>query len=83
VIQPAESRTAAAKEETMTSTRSESTVHAQLVRIGVEIVPVYGDNRTGWSFEPGIQSTRWPIYRTIDELFFALVNMNISPEGNA
>ena len=67
----------------MTRTRSESTVHAQLVRIGVEIVPVYGDDQTGWSFEPGIETSRMPIYRTIDELFFALVNMNISDEGSA
>jgi hypothetical protein len=67
----------------MTRTHPESTVHAQLVRIGAEIVPVYGDDQTGWSFEPGIESSRLPIYRTIDELFFALVNMNISEEGSA
>ena len=67
----------------MTRTRSERTVHAQFVRIGLEIVPVYGDDQTGWSFEPGIQSWRLPMYRTIDELFFALVNMDISAEGSA
>lgn len=53
------------------------------MRIGVEIVPVYGDDQTGWSFEPGIESSRLPIYHTIDELFFVLVNLNISEEGTA
>ncbi len=73
----------AAKEETMTQARSEPAVHACLVLIGSELVPVYGDDQTGWSFEPGIQMMRLPIYRTLDELFFALVNMNLCAEGRA
>lgn len=67
----------------MTPTRAESTVQARLLQVGAEIVPVYGDDTSGWSFEPGIQMTRMPIYRTIDEIFFALVNMNLSIEGQA
>ena len=63
--------------------RSESTVQACLLQIGSEIVPVYGDDSSGWSFEPGIQMTRMPVYSTIDEIFFALVNMNLSTEGQA
>lgn len=67
----------------MTRTRSETTVKAQLLQIGLEIVPIYGDDRSGWSLEPGIHTARLPIYRTVDELFFALVNMNLSAEGDA
>ena len=67
----------------MTRAQSETCVNACLVRIGSEMVPVYGDDKSGWSFEPGIVTARMPIYRTIDELFFALVNMNLSIEGEA
>lgn len=67
----------------MTRTRSETVVHARLLQIGSEVVPVYGDDTSGWSFELGLQKARMPIYRTIDELYFALVNMNLSEEGSA
>ncbi len=67
----------------MVRNRSETAVKAQLLRIGSEVVPVYGDDESGWSFEPGIQNSRLPIYRTIDELFFALVNMKLSADGQA
>jgi len=46
-------------------------------------VPVYGDDISGWSFESGIGMTRLPIYQSIEELFFALVNMNLCVEGSA
>jgi len=65
----------------MTSAQSEPVVQARLLQVGSEVFPVYGDDATGWSFEPGTQTPRVPIYRTIDELFFALVNMKLSIEG--
>ncbi len=67
----------------MTHARPEKTVRACLLQIGSEVVPVYGDDISGWSLEAGIGMTRLPIYRSIDELFFALVNMNLSVEGSA
>lgn len=67
----------------MTRTRPETSVKAALLQVGSEIVPVYGDDKSGWSFEPGIQAPRMAIYGTIDELFFALVNMNLSADGSA
>ncbi len=67
----------------MIRVHSETAVKAQLLQIGLEVVAVYGDDESGWSLEPGIQSPRFPIYRTIDELFFALVNMNLGTEGHA
>ena len=60
--------------------------NACLLQIGLEVVPVYGDDTSGWSVEPGDLSRAMPMcfrYRTIDELFFALVNMNVSQEGRA
>jgi hypothetical protein len=78
-----ENHVAGREEETMERPRSEAAVHACLVLVGSELVPVYGDDQSGWSFEPGIQMLRLPIYRTLDELFFALVNLNLSTEGSA
>ena len=72
-----------AKEEPMSHTRPEPVVNACLLQIGTEVVPVYGDDKSGWSFEQGLQTSRVRIYRTVDELFFALVNMNLSTEGCA
>lgn len=63
--------------------REENTVRAYLLQVGVEIVPVYGDDRSGWSFESGIGMKRLPIYQTLEELYFALVNMNLCVEGSA
>ena len=67
----------------MTRIRSETAVKVHLLQVGLEIVPVYGDDKSGWSFESGMQTSRLAIYRTVDELFFALVNMNLSNEGLA
>jgi hypothetical protein len=70
----------------MSRTQSEVAVNARLLKIGVEVFPVYGDEKTGWSLDPGDLYPRGPIwfrYQSIDELFFALVNLNISSEGRA
>ncbi len=73
---------------TMKTTRSHSEVaiRTQLLKIGLEVFPVYGDENSGWSVDAGDlypQIPSWYRYRSLDELFFALVNLNISPEGQA
>ncbi len=69
-----------------THAASEGTVHTRLLKIGLEVFPVYGDDKSGWSVDPGDLYPQIPIwfrYRSIDELYFALVNLNVGPEGNA
>jgi hypothetical protein len=69
-----------------TQPQSEVAVNARLLKIGLEVFPVYGDETSGFSVDPGDlypQMPNWFRYRSLDELFFALVNLNISPEGQA
>ena len=69
-----------------TRSYSEVAVKTQLLKIGLEVFPVYGDEKLGWSVDAGDlypQMPPWFRYRSIDELFFALVNLNVSPEGQA
>jgi len=58
---------------------------ARLVQIGAEVFPVYGDEKTGWSLDLGDLCSQMPKYRyrSFDELFFALVNLKVAPEGQA
>lgn len=68
------------------STESRVAVHAQLLKVGLEVFPVYGDETSGFSVDPGDlypQIPYWCRYKSIDELFFALVNLNVAPEGKA
>ena len=61
-------------------------VNAQLMKIGLEVFPVYGDETSGFSVDPGDlypQMPAWFCYGSLDELFFALVNLNVGPEGQA
>jgi hypothetical protein len=61
-------------------------VHAQLLKVGLEVFPVYGDETSGFSVDPGDlypQTPYWCRYKSIDELFFALVNLNFTQEGKA
>jgi len=61
-------------------------INAQLLKVGLEVFPVYGDDRTGWSMDPidlGPETPKGLRYGSLDELFFALVNLNLSPEGQA
>ena len=49
------------------------------LRIGAAVYPVYGDDVRGWSpraadFGALLATTPW-VYGSIDELFFALVNL--------
>ena len=66
--------------------RSDVTVKAQLLKIGQEVFPVYGDEQLGWSVQADDlypQTPSWFRYGSIDEIFFALVNLNLCPEGRA
>jgi hypothetical protein len=67
-------------------THSEVAVNARLLKVGLEVFPVYGDETSGWSVDPGDLYPQMPVwyrYQSLDELFFALVNLNIGPEGKA
>jgi len=71
---------------THTQAQSEVAVNARLLKIGLEVFPVYGDEQSGWSVDPGDLYPQVPIwfrYQSLDELFFALVNLNVGPEGQA
>ena len=60
--------------------------NACLLKIGTEIFRVYGDEQSGWSVDPGDLHVLAPAqfrYGSIEELFFALVNLNLSVEGSA
>ena len=73
-------------EMTQTQPQSEVSVNARLLKIGLEVFPVYGDEKSGFSVDPGDLYPQMPIwfrYRSLDELFFALVNLNLSQEGQA
>ena len=70
----------------MANTNSEVAVNARLLKVGLEVFPVYGDEASGWSVDPGDlypQMPMWFRYQSLDELFFALVNLNVGPEGQA
>jgi hypothetical protein len=61
-------------------------ISTTLLKVGLEVFPVYGDELSGFSmdvddFSPNAMA---PFrYRSLDELFFALVNLNVSEEGSA
>ena len=72
----------------MTQTQPSSVVqvNAMLLQIGLEVFPVYGDEASGFSIDAGDLHPLSPKqyrYRSVDELFFALVNLNLSQEGQA
>jgi hypothetical protein len=61
-------------------------VSTKLLKVGLEVFPVYGDERQGWSMDPidfAPETPRWLRYESLDELFFALINLNVGPEGEA
>ena len=70
----------------MTRDCSTSSINTRFLQIGLEIVPVYGNDDCGWSLDaeelPGRTSAGLR-YESLDELFFVLVNMNVSSEGSA
>ncbi len=61
-------------------------VNTRLLQVGTEVFPVYGDERSGWSMDPvdlAPEVPKWLRYESLDELFFALLNLNVTPEGRA
>ncbi len=55
------------------------------LRVGGEVFPVYGDDLRGWSpraddFDAWMVSSPY-VYASLDELFFALVNLCAGPAG--
>jgi hypothetical protein len=61
-------------------------VNTRLLKVGLEVFPVYGDERSGWSMDPidlTPDTPKWLRYDSLDELFFALLNLNVMPEGQA
>ena len=70
----------------MTRNTSALPINARLLQIGAEIVPVYGDDKSGWTLDSDDlqRHRRVPLrYQSLDELFFVLVNMAIGSEGTA
>lgn len=61
-------------------------VDAALLQIGGEVFPVYGSDAKGWSTiasDIGAEVPPGALYGSIDELFFALANLNACKEGLA
>ena len=59
---------------------------ACFLQVGTEVYPVYGSADQGWSVERSDaveQSLAGYRYRSLDELFFALVNFSFCPVGEA
>jgi len=56
------------------------------LRIGREVFPVYGDDVRGWSPRAGdfrgLAACSPYVYASVDELFFALVNLCVGPRGD-
>ncbi len=57
------------------------------LRIGGDVFTVYGDEVRGWSpraddFRRGVSSSPW-VYGSVEELFFALVNLCTAPRAEA
>jgi hypothetical protein len=68
------------------SQRSIEPVNTRLLKVGMEVFPVYGDERSGWRMDPvdlTPDTPKWLRYDSLDELFFALLNLNVTPEGQA
>ena len=65
----------------MNRTQTTDDRHTYL-RVGAGVYPVYGDELRGWSpraddFQ-GVGSSSPYVYQSLDELFFALVNLCVS-----
>lgn len=60
--------------------------NTELMQVGQEVFPVYGDDDSGFSVDAGDFGPKTPCryrYHSRDELFFALVNFNLGKEGRA
>ena len=57
---------------------------ALLLQVGLEVIPVCGDDESGWTIDEGDHrphTARQFRYASLDELFFALVNYMVAPQG--
>jgi hypothetical protein len=56
------------------------------LRVGGDVFPVYGDDVRGWSPRAadfrGLATCAPFVYASVDELFFALVNLCVGPRGD-
>ncbi len=70
----------------MTRSCSVLPIGARLLQIGAEIIPVYGNDQSGWSLD-SVDLPRHVAacvrYKSLDELFFVLINMTVNSEGTA
>jgi len=60
--------------------------NTELMQVGQEVFPVYGDEDSGFSVDAGDFGPKIPPryrYQSREELFFALVNFNLGKEGRA
>jgi hypothetical protein len=57
------------------------------LRVGGDVFPVYGDDLRGWSPRAedfwGFVACSPYVYTSLEELFFALVNLCVGPGGEA
>lgn len=66
--------------------RQPGVMRAQLLRVGNEVFPVYGDERWGFTIDLGdfcCDSPEAGRYQSLEELYFALVNLHSAVEGKA
>jgi hypothetical protein len=57
-----------------------------LLEVGPDVYLIYGDEQDGWSIDEKDLSPQIPTqfrYDSLEELFFALVNLNVGSEGCA
>src|SRR5262249_10982582 len=75
-------RTCAGKRRRRGGTEMTQTVSTTYVlQVGSNMYPVYGDAKHGWCIDEGDLAPTTPSqfrYRSLDELFFALANLNAS-----
>ena len=70
----------------MTRSCSVLPISARFLQIGAEIIPVYGNHQSGWSLDSGDlprHAAACARYKSLDELFFVLINMTVNSEGTA
>ncbi len=61
-------------------------IDTQLLQIGCEVFPVFGNPCKGYSITEGDfeeEASRGVRYDSLDELWFALTTMRCMPEGHA
>jgi hypothetical protein len=58
-----------------------ATADRRYLRVGAQVFPVYGDEVRGWSPRAddfrGVVASSPYVYESLDELFFALVNLTV------